>query len=363
MKKIAIVSGSFPPDYCGVGDYTYNLLKNINDKKYKIYLYTQTHNTSYENTYIINNWKFINFIKLIINIKKERIEWVNIQWPTQNYGRSIGINILPYCLRFLGIKVLLTIHEYSTVSLLGKKRTEMMFYPATKIITVDKLIYERIEKKLNNNKKIYFVPISSNISKSYMKNNEIQILKKRIWKTESNNIIFVNFGFITPNKCFEIIIEAFGELKAKGVLTSNLLCITEFDSKNDYHRKIADLVKKYDLIENIIFTGYLDNGEVGNYIRTADYGLLLFREGLSRRNGSFLAEYQENIPIVTTLSKDCENFSNIYCIENDCDILKKVIIGIQNNQIIFKQKSNIDEQILGWKEIAIIYSNILEEVY
>lgn len=36
MSKILLVSGSYPPDVCGVGDYSYNLI-NANPAKWEIY--------------------------------------------------------------------------------------------------------------------------------------------------------------------------------------------------------------------------------------------------------------------------------------------------------------------------------------
>ena len=80
--KILIVTGSYPPETCGVGDYTYNLFNCVAARASKWMLYTS------------RNWKFKSICKTIREIKAFSADVIFMQSPTMGYGWSLVPHIV-----------------------------------------------------------------------------------------------------------------------------------------------------------------------------------------------------------------------------------------------------------------------------
>ena len=170
MDKIAVVTGSFPPDKCGVGDYTYLLCNELSKNGFEVNVITST-DTSQKGKYNlynnINEWKFKYIFNIFKDLSKINTKLVHIQYPTRAYGKKIMINFLPLFLKIKGYKVILTVHEYSDNSFLGKVRTVFTAIFSDSIIVVDQRY--KIDMKKNfllKKKDIEYVNIASNIPKA-----------------------------------------------------------------------------------------------------------------------------------------------------------------------------------------------------
>ena len=72
-----MITGSFPPDICGVGDYTDVLVKNLKRKKIDIGVFNY------------KDWKLKKIFRIKNEICKERSDIYHLQYPTQGYGYSL----------------------------------------------------------------------------------------------------------------------------------------------------------------------------------------------------------------------------------------------------------------------------------
>ena len=96
---VAMITGSKPPDICGVGDYTYLLVKHLEEQGIKVtYYYTR-------------NWQRENFKRIVQDLKFIDADIYHLQYPTHGYS---GSKILVFLmLRLWRERTVVTIHEFS----------------------------------------------------------------------------------------------------------------------------------------------------------------------------------------------------------------------------------------------------------
>ena len=363
--KVAFITGAMPPAKCGVGDYTDVLISNLVNEGVDIHVITNVEYGEINKLYTLHNvvkkWYCFNFFKTVIStLKKTGCELVHIQYPTISYKAFIEINLLPILLRFFGYKVVYTIHEYSQRPFLSRVRRWPSIFGSNKVIVVEELFKKDIIKipffKFSK-RKIEVINIGSNIPKSSLSLKEIQNLKNSLFN-DYKGLVASYFGFINENKEFLITIETMGNLKKTNKLFFKLLIISQLDIEDSYQKEVIDLIKKFDLEDNIKITGFIPKENVGNYIACSDFAISLFSKGLSVRNGSFLALYQEGIKVITSLP------INEYPInlENVIYIKKNTVFNLENALFeILKTSLNKDfQQITDWKGISKRHISIYE---
>lgn len=347
--KILIICGSYPPDKCGVGEYTNRIVDNlVKDIDNDIYVLTSRS--------IINKNKIINFherkwlLKDIVYFYKLisglNVDIIHMQFPTKAYRKSIGIIILYIILAIKYKKVIITLHEYSDSPVLGKIRTLFLIIFSEKILVVD----ERYKKDLlklfpSFAKKIEYTLVSSMIPKNNIQwnKNAVITLKRVLLQDFENKIIFGYFGFVNKSKGIETLINLGIELK-KTDIKFKMLFVCELNSHDKYHLSIMKLIKDNKLTENIKITGYLTDIEVANSISICDFMIYPFVYGLSTKNSSFLAAEMQGISIITTKPKLNNHDrhllnSNVYFIEKYDDINAIIDIIKQNNIVKLKEES------------------------
>ena len=103
-----LVTGTYPPEQCGVADYSYCLLNSDEGKEsgWKL-LYTK-------------DLSFNGLKQAIKEIKYSDDKYVNLQYPSRGYGKSLFPHILSIYIRlFTKKKLSVTIHEYTQLGWKG----------------------------------------------------------------------------------------------------------------------------------------------------------------------------------------------------------------------------------------------------
>lgn len=362
--RVLMIVGSYPPEKCGVGDYSSILFTHLNNyEDYDIDIFTSD-SIIKKNTKIKFDklkWK-ITDIKFVVNsILKQNYDIVHLQFPSKAYRKSIAIIFIMLFLYLKKKKIVLTLHEFSYSPLIAKLRTIPLLFISKKIIVVDekyKYDFKKISKKIYD--KTIFINIASNIPLSRLNNNGSEKVEFRKKLFEDVKLVIGYFGFINEAKGIESILEVGKILKQKN-MDFKILLIGELNSCNKYHKTLIDLINLYKLQEEIVVTGYLESEEVADYISICDWMIFPFVKGLSPRNGSFLAALLQGVNIITTKSDDYCNFNNInnvFFIDTYLDI-NSIMKHLVNNKKNIINNSNIQ---YSWDEIAYKNHNIYLEV-
>ena len=101
--KLAMVSGSYPPDVCGSGDYTQRLAEALEVRGVSVEVITGT------------DWGVKNVPRVQRLIRTLRADLTHIQYPTVGYGRKLGPQLIG-----LFERAVVTPHEASQTHILRR---------------------------------------------------------------------------------------------------------------------------------------------------------------------------------------------------------------------------------------------------
>lgn len=354
--KVAMITGAIPPARCGVGDYTDVLISNLIDAGIEIDVVTDVKYGEPDKGYtlhkVIKHWYGFSFFYIVLKTLKEiKCDIVHIQYPTISYKGYIEINLLPFLLRLKGYKVVYTLHEYSQRPLLSRIRRWPSVMASHKVIVVEDIFKKDLEKIcfITTSTKIDVIYIGSNIPKSNASEEDLLKLRNQLFGNYTG-LIASYFGFVNSNKELITTIETMNELNSENQLYFKLLIIGELNPSDPYQNEILILINKYKLANKIKVVKFLPKEEVGKYIACSDFAIALFKNGVSIRNGSFLALYQEGIKIIT--SKPMCHYpivlnNTVYLNNNSVAELKNALINLKTSNLKKKFEPTTD-----WNNIA-----------
>ena len=287
-----------PPIKCGIGYYSEKLLASLSDKA-QVNILTTEGCDIFRNTptSYVKNWKITSLYSIYRYCKNAKADCFIIQYPARGYKRNLGINILPYIIRYLIKKPLLvTLHEYHGSGMLGRLRNFITVLPSNKVFVSN--IYDLRTIPILIRRKSVVVPIGSNIERL---KTSAGLYKKIILNNNftKDNKIGVFFGFPNPNKGLDLLIESVYKSK------SQLIIIAELDENNQYHMNLKNKIKKMRSIgAHIYVTGYLNDKEVSSILERADYFVLPQPLPLTAKSGTAIAAAIHCLPIISTGGND-----------------------------------------------------------
>jgi glycosyltransferase involved in cell wall biosynthesis len=334
-----IITGTYPPRKCGVGDYCQNLLSTPQAKDWK--LYTD------------DNWSISTFFKKIKKIKKTNSDIINIQYPTVGYGKSILPHLLTiYLSKILKKKVIITLHEYSQLGWKGKLATSIFLKFGTHIIFTTE--FERqyaIQKypKLTKNSSI--IKIYSNI----LTNNKQPSFEQRSYDMGY-------FGYIRPEKGLEDYIETTKKIQKTNPNFKAYIMGQTQDEFEHYHKPLLKSLSN----SNITLLLNKSSQEVADILSQTKIAYLPYPDGLTERRGSFLASLLHHCIIVTTkgnFTTDAQLFTFNFVNKEEAHSKITKIINYPTeiiNKQIEKINTYISNQIpASWEDVANEYQSII----
>ena len=330
--ELLLITGSYPPEICGVGDYTNRLISANLTGMWQLYFSTE--------------WKWNTLFRHIraINYTKKRI--INMQYPTQGYGWSLIPHLLCiYFSWFTNKRFTVTIHEQSQLSLKSRLAEILILISANRIIFTNE--FEQIYAQ----KRIPFIKKRSTVIKIYSNIDSCDIIKP----IKNRTFDLINFGHIRPNKGLEHFIDTVSSLSSIYKIAIVGQVPTGFEA---YYEKIAQRC------QNLHIDLILDLGdkEVASLLNDSKAVYLPFPDGASERRGSLLAAFVNGATVITTIGRfttealkkaiiDIAKYS-LSDILSDMDLLSSK----QEQAFNFLQK----EMPAGWKDIVLRYNEFLK---
>lgn len=271
-----LVTGTYPPQQCGVADYSYCLLNSEVGKAsgWKL-LHTQ-------------DLSFKGFRQTIREIKQQDDVNINLQFPSRGFGKSLFPHFLCVYLRcFTRKKIAVTVHEFTQLGWKGFICAYMILLFAKQLIFTNE--FERaaaIKKVPWVKKKSTVIKIFSNISQS-----------DNLLKISQRTYDVGCFGYIRPLKGIENFIEVVKAIKDKQGASLNAYILGEtWPDLQEYTAKIRAMAADAGVT---ILEGRNDK-EVADILANTKVAYLPYPDGLSERRGSFLAFVRNLALIVST---------------------------------------------------------------
>ncbi len=317
--RIALLTGEYPPQPGGIGDYTQQLSSALADQGLDVAALTLR-----EGRLVACrpdggveplsapglSWSVRDWPRLHRAIRRWQPDWLHIQYQTGAYNMRAGINLLPRYLRMVGgaSKIAVTFHDLLVPYLFPKAGRVRVWVNQQLARDADLVIATNAADAATLRSwgvpYIATIPIGSNIAVAPPPGYD-----RRAWRTElgiaDDAFVVAYFGLLSPSKGVDLLVEALAELKPG--LDWRLLIIggaatapQDVAFAAQLERRIAQL----GLEQQIIRTGHIESSAVSAYLLASDCVALPFRDGASLRRGSLLAALAHGCAVITTTPSD-----------------------------------------------------------
>ena len=269
--KVLIITGSFPPDPCGVGSYSQTLVSSLEVFGLDVEIFRSV------------DWKIKDITSQVKKIQSRRADVVHLQYPTQGFRRYFTPLFLPTLIR--KSKTVTTLHEFSRLSHKSKLKTSPLGLSDYLIFTTEfeRVMYSKMEPWVNA--KSCVIPIGSSIPTAIHGN-----LKER----RTDEVVY--FGLIVPGKG----IEEYLELVRIAYETTNFWRFTIIGSFPNEHKDYAEYICNQAQILSVNVLLNCSNDEVASLLVRASWAYLPFPDGPSERRTTLLSSLSNGLNIITT---------------------------------------------------------------
>lgn len=259
-QNVLIVSGSVPPESCGVGDYSARLCSLLRERGVDAHLIA------------LRRGNFLQTLEL------SRKAIVHIQYPSIGHRWSI----LPQLLCLLARHPIVTIHEFSQVHFL-RKLAELPFllFARRVIVTTE---YERNVLERLTHRSVEVIPVTSAI---HSKDTDSNIQTR-------DGVVF--FGLMRPHKGVEEFLALARELKAH----DSPLPVRAYSSVPPGNEEYASQILCQAREIGIDWQLNCSLTEVSRGLLSSKYAYLHFPDGVSDRRSSFVAAVTHGLVVLTS---------------------------------------------------------------
>ncbi len=296
--KVLLVTGSFPPDRCGVGDYSAMLCDYLN-KSEGISVSVLTSSTKLQCTNgdievfrDMDRWALRDLPTFVRLLRRVNADIVHLQFPSQGYASGLLPWFIPLIVRLLGKKIVQTWHEpYS-------RRRALLLIPMAisggglVVVRPDyrELLHWMIRWVLWG-KQYRYVRSAATIPMCTLSPEALSELKMEYLQGQKRLIVF--FGFIYPHKAVHLLFE---------------VCNPELDhiivagesKSSEYLNELKQVAGQARWLGKVDFTGYMDDATVSALLKVADAVVLPFQLGGGDWNTSIHAAVQSGTFVLTT---------------------------------------------------------------
>ncbi|MEK7285741.1 MAG: glycosyltransferase family 4 protein [Nitrospirota bacterium] len=312
--RVLLITGSFPPDQCGVGDYSFNLAKALDSlPEIKIAVLTNcssAHPASHE-TFdlfpLIPKWRLSEIGKVIKVIREWTPDIVHIQYPTQGYQRGLLSWFIPLLAFCMGKTVVQTWHEFYR-----KKHIPQLFL---KTIVPGGIIFVRPQYRENLSsflqwslwgKKTVQIENASTIPNVVLNQEETHRLRRTYLMEQKRLVIF--FGFVYEHKGVEQLFEI------ANPTTDQIVIAGGMTQEDPYCQKVLRLAATTTWQGKASVKGFLSNNDIAALLSIADAVVLPFKIGGGEWNTSLHAAILQGTFVITTSLNPCgyDTKQNVY---------------------------------------------------
>jgi glycosyltransferase involved in cell wall biosynthesis len=268
MTKILMVSGSWPPQACGVGDYTEQLCRELEKSDIDVV------------RFVDDGLSRLYSSDTVRRVNDADCDLVHIQYPTAGYGRSFTPSALPSRVR--NKPVVVTLHEYSVFR--WYRRAWFSPYArhcAARIFTTDEerdVFQRRFPARGGAD---LTIEIASNIPAAAE------------GERHPNRISY--FGLIAPNKG----IEAFLELCEISGVAARDFTFELIGAIPGQHRRYAEAILQRASACKVNIAIDLPNDAVAKRLASSTFAYLPFPDGASGKRGTLAAAIVNRLIVIT----------------------------------------------------------------
>lgn len=310
--RIGLVSGEFPPDQGGVGDFTRALARALVALGHEVHVLTTPSGAPHTPApgdpslhRTLSGWGWGCWREVLALAADLRLDVLDVQYQAAAYGMHPAIHFVP---RKNRPSIAVTFHDLKVPYLFPKAGplrrwiVRMLARRADIVVTTNQEDYLQLEDEIPR-KQLHLIPIGSNIPLAPPPDYDRDAERAR-WGVGREDLLLGYFGFLNTSKGGEELMRALAHLVERG-LPAHLLKVggqlgTSDPTNRAYAQRIKDLITELGLEERVHWTGYTDPEGVSAGLLATDVCVLPYRDGASFRRGTLHACLTHGRAIVTT---------------------------------------------------------------
>jgi glycosyltransferase involved in cell wall biosynthesis len=301
--KILLVTGSFPPMFCGVGDYSARLASALRSAGADVQVLTTRNQQGVlqEDSLWVHRtmpyWTPHEFPELETVLVAYQPDVVHLQYPTQGYDNGIDLARLMLRARCSQrFAMVSTWHEYPPQSITRAKICQIVLALISRAIIVVRPEYRPHVRGLLaaalGRVPVHFVPNASVIPVAKLTEIERNALRHQ-WTSPDRKIVAF-FGFPYPHKGVEQLFEIANPEK------HHLLLIGNLTTTDPYHVQLRRLAESDRWRGHVTITGFLDQSIAANFLAASDAVVFPFLNGGGHWNSSLHAAMAQGTFAIAT---------------------------------------------------------------
>jgi glycosyltransferase involved in cell wall biosynthesis len=313
--RIGLVTGEYPPDQGGVGDFTRELGEALIGLGHQVHVITAR--SRLENRApdaagalvhrSVTHWGRSCWREVLEVVREHQLDVLDVQYQASAYQMRSGINFVPR--REDRPATAVTFHDLRVPYLFPKAGplrwwvVRLLALRADGVIATNREDYLRLADAQVPNSRLSLIPIGSNIPLVLAAGYDRATERAR-WGVGPEDLLLGYFGFLNESKGGEELIEALGILVKRG-LPAHLLMIGGRTGSSDptnraYAERVDRLIAALELEKRVHWTGYTRPARVSAGLLAVDACVLPYRDGVSLRRGTLHACLTHARAIVTT---------------------------------------------------------------
>lgn len=332
--KITLLTGEYPPQPGGIGDYTRRLGLALGGEHQvdvltiqggQLIVYTlpgDDQKCHLPDEQIVTSarrgltWSPRCWDAVRATLAERRPDWLHIQYQTGAYGMQAGVNLLPWRLRRLpqGPRVAVTFHDLLEPYLFPKAGplrrwvTMRLARDSDAVVTTNTSDAAALARA---GLRPTVIPIGSNIPVAPPEG-----YGRTAWRAAQGiapeALLVAYFGLLSPSKGVDLLVAALAELPP-AIPWRLLLIGGEATAPQDvrYAAEVRAQIARIGMADRVTITGQLAPAQVSAHLLAADLAALPFRDGASFRRGSLLAALAHGCPVVTTAPADADTSAQL----------------------------------------------------
>ncbi len=297
--RILMISGSYPPMKCGVGDYTAQLVNALAcrpDTRVAVLADVAVagcpSDAGVEIFPVAHGWLFSDVLEILRTARRWHPDIIHIQYPSQNYKSNMPW-LLSVLLLTLGVPIVQTWHNYY-----GQTR---FWHNLPNTLVPGGLVVVRPRYKENMPtwyrwliayKRFRYIPNASAIPQVVLTASERNAVRAQ-WAPDGRNLL-VYFGFIFPPKGVDLLFDIADPARHQ------LVFIGDLKPDDPYHQQIREHARQAPWADRATMAGFLPADEANRILAAADAVVLPFREGGGSWNTSIQSAALQGTFVVTT---------------------------------------------------------------
>lgn len=297
--KILLVTGSYPPMKCGVGDYTRRLAEALGNQEgvtlavlTDISAGSSTAGKGFTLFPAVNGWTLPCAAPILWTMLRWKPDLVHIQFPTQGYqGRFLSYQ-LPMMARAAGFPVVQTWHEYIPVGSV----TVFVSALLTRGFVVVRPDFEANSSPwfrwIFRHKPFRFIPNAPAIPVVPM--TEEQRRSVHLGMAPKAEHLVAYFGFVSRAKGVDMLFDI------ADPASDHVVLVCDLSPSDPCHAEILKRTRSEPWKGKVTITGFLPPGEVARILAASDAVVFPFREGGGEWNTSFQGAVAQGTFVLTT---------------------------------------------------------------